>query len=353
MDFVYISSGDMNQQDALGVRIKSWQDHATRYNLKSTFICSNSSFDNNNSHIVLRIFDQVKNMILLFVKVMLHYRCVRDAKLVIISWPPYIPVLLSTCIVAQLNKNMVIEVRDPYPDVIADKYHSLFISLILKGMRYLNNYIFSRAKFILITDLYSRLESMINFKEKCIFSPNGSLGLEYVTTKQFGCKLRVVHLGKIGKFQDLARLSAAVNQLNSINIIETIDFIGDEPPKKLSHLSKVRYLGYVKPEQIYSKLSTYDIGISFRDASVNSDLNIPVRVFEYAQARLAILTNQSSGMSWFRENYPKVRIIMAEDDGSELNSTVKTLDGQEDHYDYDFSRKSVIEKTWSILNEYK
>ena len=105
-----------------------------------------------------------------------------------------------------------------------------------------------------------------------------------------GRKINVVHLGRLGAFQESNILVADLKRLILMPKVSSILFIGDSPP--LEH-PKIIHVGRVDPECVGELISHCQLGLSYKKANESGQVNIPIRVHEYLNEGLVVRSNRS------------------------------------------------------------
>ena len=108
--------------------------------------------------------------------------------------------------------------------------------------------------------------------------------------------LKAVHIGNTNSNRKLNRMIAAFESISNVKldvyVVDTDASVAAELRKKASGMVNVQILAPVRFEEILKTLARYDIGIFFSPPSTyNLDNALPNKVFEYVQARLAVVVS--------------------------------------------------------------
>ncbi len=142
-------------------------------------------------------------------------------------------------------------------------------------------------------------------------------------------KVRVVHHGSAVKVREIERMIYAMDAVNE-NVTLDLMLVGNQKYiKKLLSLTESRAnVKIIKPvpfSQIIPTLSTYDIGlIFFPPATFNLEHCMPNKLFEYIQARLAIISAPLADLKSFVEEH-NIGIVSQSFEHDSLAQSVNSL----------------------------
>jgi hypothetical protein len=114
--------------------------------------------------------------------------------------------------------------------------------------------------------------------------------------------IKLVHHGNANRDRKIENLINIVNQLDSRYFLD-LYLVGDnqyinELKQLISSSSKIRILEPVPYNMIVPMLSNYDIGFYYLEPNgLNTTFNLPNKIFEFIQARLAVFIGPSPDMS--------------------------------------------------------
>jgi hypothetical protein len=117
-----------------------------------------------------------------------------------------------------------------------------------------------------------------------------------------GSLIKLVHHGNANRDRKIENLINIVNQLDKRYILD-LYLVGDkqyiyELKQLIVSGSKIRILDPVPYNMLIPMLSTYDIGFYYlKPNGLNTTFNLPNKIFEFIQARLAIYIGPSPDMS--------------------------------------------------------
>jgi len=198
-----------------------------------------------------------------------------------------------------LKGNLIIDVRDLYPDVYVNQGLISESSSIHKLLSYLEKSIYKRAFYILCaTEGLEREIINRSNKNKVILLRNGYANFFKISSIKQN-NFTVVFHGSLSKFQNIDLLIDIIKKIN--NLTQEIKFIiiGSGPKEIiLKNLisDNLLFLGRLSNEETAYIVNKCHLGISLRDDSKISIDSFPVKLYEYIGAGIpSIATPISEG----------------------------------------------------------
>lgn len=176
-------------------------------------------------------------------------------------------------------------------------------------------------------------------------------------------RIRMVHHGSAVEGREIERMIYAMDSVKENVTLDLILVGSGKYLKKLSVLTKnrsnVRILKPVPFEKIIPTLNAYDIGLVFFPPSTfNLEHCMPNKLFEYIQARLAIITAPLADLMIFVQKY-QVGLVCQSYECDDLAKTINKLN-EDDILNYKansdniakrFSQESNNDKLLGIINK--
>lgn len=303
MNIYLCVASSINQRNAIEARIKTWH----RCFINGGFISYIVSIEKNmlveksSDSIFKRAFKTIISSIYFQFLLLKKFR-VKDA-IYIFSSPPFLPAAISALLCIVFRKRYIFEVRDPYPRLFWESGLISKSNIIIKILHRLESYIYKNAQTIIVTDYFNSLDEFVLHSNNITIVLNGAYNKFKGKNKNFKNSLNICHLGRMGKFQNSIILDNEIDQLISNKEINSINFIGDSYKE---NKAKINNIGRVNPEIIQDKLSDFDIGLSFRSDDKSSDLNIPIRIYEYLNAGMCVRSNRTFALESYENDLKKM-----------------------------------------------
>lgn len=300
----YIIGWEQFANDAVQARTAAWTSSAAKHNLEFCFYGLRSPIlrENNYKNIYIRIVITLVNAIFMLVRCCFS-KFEKDA-IVIISSPPFFSAFCAGFILNIRRISFSVEVRDPYPRTFFDVGLISEQSLFTKYLQKMERFLYSKAKNIIVTDLFDKLPELSEFSGKIYHCLNGinKEDIHQLNDLPFLQKLKrnkelglinIVSLGRIGMMQDRKRLIVEINEALNSDKIGSVIMIGDFIDIQSDKLIK---LGRINSHKIHSYLKLCDVGLNYKARNISGDVNIPIRVYEFLAAGLIIRGSFSSVM---------------------------------------------------------
>lgn len=225
--------------------------------------------------------------------------CVRD-----------LPLVPSALMVKKiLGIPVVFDMREGYPEMHANAPRTKLVHHITRSKRLLEvleRYALSKADqiMVVIEEQAERLESIGVSTDKIfinITTPYKAVldDSDPETIRSSQEQLRVVYAGELSKMRGIHLVVDAIHGLfrKGINVEFTVIGEGAEKDnliklveeKSIGHLVKFR--GYLKPDDVISHLSEYDVGIIANEPNGHTHTTVPGKLFEYMAAGLPVIAS--------------------------------------------------------------
>ena len=209
----------------------------------------------------------------------------------ILSSPPYITALIAAISLALFGRKYVLDIRDPYPEVLFGQGLCSRDSLIGRALVWLTNRIYRKASGICaategIKDIIGRTEA----NDKLITVFNGfdpSLFFPLPLEEKFQRFTLVCH-GNFAKMQNVDLLIEIAKRCP-----EDIDILvaGWGPGvKKIKDEGRITFLGRAAQEETAGIVRRAHVGLSLRNDGLVNKVSFPVKVFEYIGAALPVIS---------------------------------------------------------------
>ncbi len=291
-------ASSIEKKNAIEARIKTWLSCLNDHGLSTSVISLENKLlvEDSNDSLIKRAFKTIFSAIYFQLLIIKKFH-IKDS-LFIISSPPFLPAMISAMLCILLRKKYFFEVRDPYPRVFWELGLFKRDSLIIKILHRLESYVLRKASAIIITDFFNLLDEFKAHSENISIVHNGAFSRFDKNNRLINKNFKVCHLGRMGKFQNPMMLDSQIDEMIKSESIDSISFIGDVYN---DDNKKIKNFGRIKPETVQENLASFDIGLSFRSKDESSDVNIPIRIYEYLNAGMSIRTNNSSALRVYEE----------------------------------------------------
>ena len=222
----------------------------------------------------------------------------------IISSPPFVGAIFACLSCYISKKKYILEIRDPYPRLFFELFDNNK-SYTIWLLRLIEKFLYQKADQIIVTENFDRLPELVPFKNKTFLVRNGAIDHNNKDINNFEMRyheifnkiqipnnklINIVHLGRIGNFQDKNLLDEEINNFLINKNIYKIIFIGD----RYNNINnKIINLGKIHPEYIPKILKYCHLGISYKRNTTSGLINIPVRIYEYLNENILVRTNKS------------------------------------------------------------
>jgi glycosyltransferase involved in cell wall biosynthesis len=213
--------------------------------------------------------------------------------------PPFVTNFLGLLATYFKKGNLIIDVRDLYPDVYVNQgliLHNSFIHKLLSSFEKAN---YKRAKYILCATegLEREIKNRTN-KNKVFLLRNGYANF-FKTSSIKQDKFTVVFHGSLSKFQNIDLLIEIIKEISTLTQDIKFIIIGSGPKEILFEKLKFdnfSFLGRLSNEETAKIVNKCHLGISLRDDSKISIDSFPVKLYEYIGAGIpSIATPISEG----------------------------------------------------------
>lgn len=298
----------------------------------------------------------------LFYGIELFFRIIFSKKMdmYIISSPPFfITIFAFLAVKIKNSKNIILDVRDIYPEVFFESNVIDRMSFMAKILKKIELYMYENSKSILTVT--SGLKDLVLSRgiqnHKVHVVRNGyDLNLFKINNNKYE-NFTIVFHGTLGRFQNIEML---IDLIRRFNILENkIQFlvIGTGSKDSLINnikLPNLRYLENVKYHEIPKIISKCHLGLSLRTDDKISQSAFPVKVFEYIGVGIPILITPKSEAG---EVIEKEKLgIQSTNELSEIVDNIYNIKNKYDHFISElhnkrnmFSRQYESEKFYEII----
>jgi len=246
-----------------------------------------------------RFFTRLVKEIILGIELFFKLLFLKNKSYYFFTSPPFLTNLLGILATIFKKGNLIIDVRDLYPDVYVNQGLISESSSIHKLLSYLEKSIYKRAFYILCaTEGLEREIINRSNKNKVILLRNGYANFFKISSIKQN-NFTVVFHGSLSKFQNIDLLIDIIKKIN--NLTQEIKFIiiGSGPKEIiLKNLisDNLLFLGRLSNEETAYIVNKCHLGISLRDDSKISIDSFPVKLYEYIGAGIpSIATPISEG----------------------------------------------------------
>ena len=251
-------------------------------------------------HLKHPLFPQVKNNKPLF------WRLAREAfsgvelslrlifskhQLVILSYPPYITVLIAALFLSLLKRNFILDIRDPYPEVFFELNLLTFSSIPGKFLKTLTRFVFIRSLGIStatagikqIAESYKINKTAHPFFNG--FDPN--LFYPKNIDEKFK-KFTPIYHGNLAKMQNVDLIIEVAKRCpEDIVILVAGSGPGEEKIKKEK---RIKFLGNLSYKDVANVVTKSHIGICFMNEELVGRISFPTKIFEYMGSGLPVIS---------------------------------------------------------------
>lgn len=219
---------------------------------------------------------------------------------------PHLLAALAAWVISRVKRApFVLEVRDLWPKVLVDMNHLSETSPIYRVLTALEEFLYSRARMIVIMAEGSRteLESRGVDPAKIVYIPNGADPADFVPQStradlrhHFGFrKITAVYAGAHGPANGLDLLLDGAAQVPEVDVV----LVGGgvlkgslQADAKRRDLGNVRFLDPIPKDKIPDLLAAADVGLHvLADVELFRSAVSPNKIFDYMAAGLPTLTN--------------------------------------------------------------
>ena len=212
-------------------------------------------------------------------------------KLIILSSPPYITILISSLFLALFKRKYILDIRDPYPEVFFEL--NLFSSKSLLGniIKSLTKFIYKKSSGIATATIgIKKIIENYNIKNEINCFYNG-FDKDLFFPKNFEEKYNrftLIFHGNLAKMQNIDLLvSLAQKCPKDIDVIVA----GSGPQvEKIKQEKKIKFLSKLSHENIADIINKSHVGLSFRKDGLMGKISFPVKIFEYIGAGLPVIS---------------------------------------------------------------
>lgn len=218
--------------------------------------------------------------------------------LILGSSPPYLSFLIYG-LIGLLNKNLILDIRDLYPEMYI---YSNILDVNSKAVKLLKLYtafIYKRARAIttVTNSMKSSIEITLNKQNVSLIRNGFPKQLDKFSKKRYlDNEFRIVFHGTLGKVQNINLL---VEIIDSLKLDKRIKFIviGDGPKSNLIKECKgnLDYYRDMEFHDMFDLISTCHLGISLRNDGHIGRTAIPVKIYEYLGLGIPVICTPNSG----------------------------------------------------------
>ena len=223
-------------------------------------------------------------------------------KLVILSSPPYVTILIAALSMAVLKRKFILDIRDPYPEVLFELNIFSPTSILGKILKSLTKFSLSKSlgvvtatngveKIIKSYNANKNITSVLNGFDPEIFSPKPP-------DKKFE-KFTLIFHGNLARMQNINLLTQVASLCP-----ENIDILvaGSGPlEKKVKQEKRITFLGSLSYKDVAQVVNKSHVGLSFRKDGFVNRASFPVKIFEYIGAGIPVITTPQSDVGNFLE----------------------------------------------------
>ena len=251
-----------------------------------------SSIGYNKNVSIRRVIDHI----IISIKIFFHLLFTKN-ELIICSFPTLSNVIACHFVSIFKKLNLVIDVRDLWPEIFKTYFKKNFILDILIKINYrIRKKIFKKHNIVAISNSYANIikKTVAKNIEIPIF-PLGSITFKNPIKKSENKDVIFWFLGSMGKTYDLKHLIKTTNEIKSKNIKFIISGNGAsfDEIKKMSKNKNVIFTGWCDLKKIKYYGHIADIGIMPYTNFSTQDL--PNKIFDYFSFSLPVLTNINKG----------------------------------------------------------
>ena len=223
-------------------------------------------------------------------------------KLVILSSPPYITILIASLSMTLLKRKFILDIRDPYPEVLFELNILSPTSILGRTLKRLTKFSFSKSLGIVVTThgtekiirSYKANENIIpifNGFDPEVFTPS--------PLDQKFERFTLVFHGNLARMQNIDLLIQVARRCP-----EDIDILvaGSGPlEKKVKQEQRITFLGMLPYKYLATIVNKSHVGLSFRKDGFINTLSFPVKIFEYMGAGLPVISTPQSDIGYLLE----------------------------------------------------
>ncbi len=265
-------------------------------NDKYKIIKNNLNLPTNKDRYLSRLLKEFFYGIELFFRILLHKRM----DLYILTSPPFF-IIIFTFMAARIKnkKNIILDVRDLYPDVFFENKLLKRTSLLGRVLNKIESYMYKNSiKIITVTEGLKlkiieretplhKVTVVKNGFDKNIFQPSN---IKYDN-------FTIVFHGTLGRFQNIEILVKVIEFFNVTDSAVHFLIIGKGSKDSLvknNSFANLEYVDFVSYKDMPKKISKCHLGVSFRTDDELSKLSLPVKIFEYIGVGIPIVVTPLS-----------------------------------------------------------
>lgn len=325
----------------------------------------------------------VKNLVLSYSLYKEFKKSTEKPNLIIVSFPIPEIAFLTTYFAKLRNINVIVDVRDLWPDIIIEKFFFLkpLASIIFIPMRKINNYTFTNCSAIIgnsdqfikwgIANASKRKKTNLDTAFKMGFSNLSYKGSQYEIAKKYWQNQKISKknnfliasfFGTIGKnFDfDLILEAAKICEKKKINIKFILCGNGSrlgELIKKTKNLQNILLTGWLNYSKIKYLNSISDFGLAPYIKTKNFSYNITNKIAEYMSGRNAIATSLDKGILYqLIKKYKCGFVYLSADDFTQkifkLANNPKTLEKMKENSLKLYKSQLSSTKTYQSFHKY-
>lgn len=360
-NIAYITADFLPSSNAISVRSGFFIDRLIRENNnvvvftsvkndKYNIVKNSSSLPTNRDGYLWRVLKEFFYGIELFFRILAYKRM----DLYILTSPPFFIIVFAFLAARIKNKNnIILDVRDLYPDVFFENKLLKRTSFLGKIFARIESYLYKNSiKIITVTEGLKlkiinkgippyKVVVVKNGFDKNIFRPS-SVKYDNFT---------IVFHGNLGQFQNIEILLGVIEYFNRYDSAVHFLVIGKGSKDflmKNKHLDSLKYIEFMIYEDIPKEISKCHLGVSFRTDDELSKLSFPVKVFEYIGVGIPIIVTPLSEAG---------KLIEEEEFGIEcsnnLEDIIKNIQAIRDNYQFYIDNLAKTGKNFSRQCEAK
>lgn len=222
--------------------------------------------------------------------------------LLLFSYPPFIPTLISATYCAVIGRKYILDVRDTYPEPYFRKNllsEKGFVGRLLKSWV---GWLYQKAQHVttVTESIVSIIHSYGTPMENITLIRNGYDSKFFQPFGQKYENFTVVFHGHLSHFRELHLIPELAK------LVPEVDFlvIGDGAQGQVfrsENIANLKYVGHQDHEELAKMVCKAHVGLSFRSEDILGQTAFPVKVYEYIGAGLVTIVTPVSEVGRFLE----------------------------------------------------
>lgn len=263
-------------------------------NLLKVFIL-NWAIPNNKDRFFIRLIKEIILGIELFFKLLI----LKNKTYYYFTSPPFVTNLLGILATYFKKGNLIMDVRDLYPDVYVNQGLIYESSPLHRLLSFFEKLIYKKANYILCATEGLEREIINRVNKNKVFLLRNGYANYFKTSSIKQDKFTVVFHGSLSKYQNTDLLIEVIKKINILTQEIKFIVIGSGPKEILFEKLKSEnftFLSRLSNEETAKVVNKCHLGISLRDNSKISIDSFPVKLYEYIGAGIpSIATPISEG----------------------------------------------------------